>query len=125
MNPDQPADIAVADQDDRMAMGEDRSQAVENAATQIVEPLKCRRAAPWHEHRRRTVAIVKLAALEGGADRARYGGGLDIVVVERQRRRDYRHVAQWHGVERRDEDRAAGHLYGVLRGADHGGANAC
>ena len=55
---------------------------------------------------------------------ARDRGRIDGLAVERQRRRDHRHVAQRHRVERRDIDRAAAELDGVLRGADHGGADA-
>ena len=47
-----------------------------------------------------------------------------IVVAERQVGRDHRHIAQRQRVERRHEDRRAGDLHGVLRGADHGGADA-
>jgi hypothetical protein len=56
--------------------------------------------------------------------RTRNRGGVDDFALDRQDRRDHRHVAQRQGVERRDENRAAAQLHGVLRGADHGGANA-
>jgi hypothetical protein len=55
---------------------------------------------------------------------ARHRGGVDFVGGEREGRRDHRDVAQRQGFERRDVDGAAAHLRGVLRRADHGGANA-
>src|SRR5262249_17204836 len=106
MNPDQPADITVADEHDRMSAGKDLSETVANASAHIIEPLECRRAAPWHEQRPRPLAVVEFASLERGADRRRHLVRLDLIVIERQRRRDHRHVAQRQYFERRDEDRA-------------------
>src|SRR5437763_11772863 len=64
MNPDQPADIAIACKDDRMAMREDRSQSLRHPAAEIVEALKCRRTAPGHEQGDRTFATAEFKALE-------------------------------------------------------------
>ena len=98
-------------------------QAVGDAFAEIVEALERRRAAPRHEHGDRAFAVAEIEPLERRLDRSGNGGGIDVV-AERQLRRDHRHVAQRQRFERRDEDRRAGHLHGVLRGADHGGADA-
>ena len=50
--------------------------------------------------------------------------GSIVSLIDRQRRRDHRHIAQRQRVERRHVDRAAADLNGVLRSADHGGADA-
>src|SRR6266705_1378632 len=83
VDPDQAADVAVADEDERKAALEDLRQAGRDAATE----------------------------------------GIERIVGERQFRGNDRHVAQRQDRLRRNEDRAAAYLEGVLRRADHGRAN--
>ena len=49
---------------------------------------------------------------------------IDRLASSAKRRRDHRHVAQRQRLHGRHVDGAAAHLGGVLRGADHGGADA-
>ena len=124
VNADQAADVAVAGENERMVAREAVAQALDHAAAERIEPLERRRALPRHEQRDRRLAAGEIEPLEHGLDRARDRGRIDGLAVERQRRRDHRHVAQRQRVERRNVDRAAAELDGVLRRADHGGADA-
>ena len=48
---------------------------------------------------------------------------IEYFIAKREVRRDHRHVSQRQYIQRRNEYRAAAHLDGVLRSADHGGAD--
>src|SRR6266581_913652 len=69
----------------------------------------------------RTIPSIDTA--QCGPDRLGYSLHGKNLGVERQIRRDDRHVFQRENVLRRDEDSAAAHLDRVLGGADHGGAD--
>ena len=124
MNADQAADVAVAGEHDGMAAGEHGLQSIGRALAKIAEPLERRRAAPRYEHRDRACAAAEIEPFERRLDRGCDCCGIDFVIAERKLRRDHRHVAQRQRVQRRHEDRAAGHLHRILRSADHGGADA-
>ena len=111
VNADQPADVAVADQHQRQAAVEHlrqvplrrrgrRHRAARTSpspASGSTAPPAC---SPSCRSRRRSAARTAAAMRPTSSDSS----------VERQVRRDHRHVAQRQDVERRDEDRAAAHL---------------
>ncbi len=102
------------------------STAARPSATPLQKSSRRRKVAePRHgtNTRDRARAVAEIEPLERRFDRGGDGGGIDVV-AERQVRRDHRHVAQRQRIERRDEDRRAGDLHRILRGADHGGADA-
>ena len=125
MDAEQAADVAVAGQHQRMAASRARAASPStDAVAERVEPLERRRAAPRHEHRDRLSPSARSSRLSTALIAAATAAESIVLAVERQRRRDHRHVAQRQRFERRDVDRAAADLDGVLRGADHGGADA-
>ncbi len=124
MDANEPADVAVAGEHDRQPFGGARRQPARDAAAEGIEPAEGRRAAPRHEHGDRPVRLGKVEALEHGLDGLGNRARLDRLVVERKLGRDDGDVAKRQRGQRRHEDRAAAHLRGVLRGADHGGADA-
>src|SRR5579862_5257679 len=107
-----------------MAVRDYGLQAVSCTFAEIVEPTKCRRAAPWHEDGDRTFAAAEIEPFECTFDRSRYGGGIDRILAERETRRDNGHIAQRQRFQRPHENGRARYLHGVLRGAYHRGANA-
>ena len=80
MNPDEPADVAVARQHDGMAAREHVAQAVGDAAAERVEPVERRRALPRNENRDRRIGVAQIEMTQHGADR-----GGDRIGIDRSR----------------------------------------
>src|SRR5581483_8059349 len=69
-------------------------------------------------------AVQQIQAAKRAQQRLAHGFFAELVLIERKLRRDHGDVAHRHGALGRDENRVAAHLHGVLRSADHGGADA-
>ena len=124
MDADEPADIAVADENQRQAMGELLVEPACHAAAEIVEPPEGRRSAPAIAERDGLLALVKIEPSQRRADRAGDRLDVEVLAVERHVGGDDRHVAQRQNLERPHENRAAADLDRILRGADDGRPNA-
>src|SRR5439155_1747804 len=123
VDPDQSPDVAVSDQDERQAAPKPVREAGDDSAAEGVQPPIRRRALPTVAKGHRPLPAVEIEPAQRGSDRFGYSLHGESLGVERQIRRDDRHVLQREHALRRDEDRAAAHLDRVLGGADHGGAD--
>ena len=82
------------------------------------------RALPSIAQRHGLLAAVQVKPAQRGSHGRRDGAGVEFFSVEWQLGRDDRQVAQRQRCGGLDEDGAAADLHGVLRRADHRGANA-
>src|SRR5262245_66529921 len=102
MDPHEAADITVAREHQRVAVREDRREAIGQALTEGVEPLEGGRTAPRHEHRDGGAGLGEIEALEQRLDLSRYRRGGDVIAIEHGGRRDHWHVTQRERFERHD-----------------------